>query len=119
MSGTVHCPTAASWVGETQSYGKEPGRHSTKRCPDRCAHPTCERHERADRNLCSAKRKTKAGSALFLSSLRLQDRRAAVSRFLARMAHFSAFFLFLFFSLRRRISSRLMSEIFSRLSFTR
>ena len=117
-NGPVHYPTAGSWAGETQSYGREPGRCSTERFPDRCERRTSELHERADRTLCSAKRKTKAGSALYLSSVRLQDRRGAVSRFPAWMAHPFAVFLFLFFALRRCISSRLMSEIFSRFAFT-
>jgi hypothetical protein len=59
-----------------------------------------------------------ADRAFFLSSVRLQDRRSAVPHFHARVAHFFAFFLFLFLALRRCISSRLMSEIFSRFSFT-
>jgi hypothetical protein len=88
------------------------------RFPDRCGRPPSGLHERANRNLCSAKRKAKAESALVLSSVRLQDGRDAVSHSHARMAHFFALFFFLFLALRRCISSRLISEIFSRLSFT-
>src|SRR5215210_2022270 len=88
------------------------------RSPDRCGPPPSEMHERASRNLCSTRRNTKAENAFYLSSLRLQDGRAAISHLQARMAHFFALFLFLDLSFRRCINSRLMSEIFSGLSFT-
>src|ERR1043166_4495319 len=64
------------------------------RSPDRCGRPPSELHERANRNLCSAKWKAKAESTYDLSSLRLKERQDTVPHFYARMAHFFALFLF-------------------------
>jgi hypothetical protein len=59
-----------------------------KRSSERCGRPTSDQYVCADRNPCSAKRTTKAGNALLLSSRRLQDRQTASSRF--HVAHLFA-----------------------------